>query len=71
MWLWRGKSRRKLARAYRVRMEVMAQFESQVPDPLGDQLPALLSPSRMAAPSVEIDLLVFIRDPHVWVHHPE
>jgi hypothetical protein len=42
-------------------MEVMTQFESQVPDPLGDQLPALLSRGRMAAPSVGIDLLVFIR----------
>jgi hypothetical protein len=33
---------------------------SLVPDPLGHQLPALLSPGRMAAPPVGIDLLVFI-----------
>jgi hypothetical protein len=31
-------------RADWVRMKLMPQFESQVPDPLGDQLPALLSP---------------------------
>src|SRR5690242_11507781 len=43
-------------------MEVMPQFEPQVPDPLSDQLPALLAPGRVAAPSVGIDLLVFIRE---------
>lgn len=41
-------------------MKLMPEFESQVPDPLGDQLPTLLSPGRMAAPSVGIDLLVFV-----------
>jgi hypothetical protein len=62
VWLWREKSRRKLSRADRVRMKLMAQFEPQVPDPLGHQLPALLSPGRMAAPPVRVDLLVFIRE---------
>ena len=38
----------------------MPQFQAEVPDPLGDQLPAFLSPGRMAAPPVGIDLLVFI-----------
>ena len=52
---WRGwESRSKLGRADWVRMKLMPQFESQVPDPLGDQLPALLSPGRMAAPAVGI-----------------
>jgi hypothetical protein len=37
-------------------------FASQVPDPLGDQLPALVSPGRVAAPSIGVDLLVFIRE---------
>jgi hypothetical protein len=43
-------------------MKLMPQFESQVPDPLGDQLPALLSPGRMADPAVGIDLLVLSRE---------
>lgn len=40
----------------------MPLFASQVPDPLGDQLPALVSPGRVAAPSIGVDLLVFIRE---------
>jgi hypothetical protein len=69
MW-WRGwEGRSKLGRAHWVRMEVMPQFESQVPDPLGDQLPALLSRGRMAAPSVGIDLLVFIRERRRVMRH--
>jgi hypothetical protein len=40
---WRGWERRnKLGRADWVRMKLVPQFESQVPHPLGDQLPALL-----------------------------
>jgi hypothetical protein len=62
VWLWRGKSRSKLSRANWIRMKRVPQVESQVPDPLGDELPALLSRGRMAAPAVGIDLLVFIRE---------
>lgn len=40
----------------------MPQFLPQVPDPWSHRLPALLSPGRMAAPSVRIDLRVFIRE---------
>ncbi len=40
----------------------MPQFQPQVPDPLGDTLPGFLSPGRMTAPSVGIDLLVFVRE---------
>jgi hypothetical protein len=58
---WRGwESRSKLGRADWVRMKLVPQFESQVPDPLGYQLPALLSPGHMAAPAIGIDLLIFI-----------
>lgn len=60
MWLERGKSGCKLGRAYRIRMEVMAQFESQIPDPLSDQLPTFLSPGRVAAPPVRVLLAVFV-----------
>jgi len=58
---WRGEEcRSKLGRANWVRMKLMPQFESEIPDPLGDQLPALLSPSRVAAPPVRVLLSVFI-----------
>jgi hypothetical protein len=62
VWRRGWKSRSKLDRADWVRMEVMPQFESQVPDPLGNQLPALLSPGRVAAPSIGVDFLVFISE---------
>ncbi len=38
----------------------MAQFESQVPGPLGHDLPGELSPGRVTAPAVGILLLVFV-----------
>lgn len=55
---WKGRSTLRCAK--RIRMKLMTRFESQVPDPLGHQLPALLAPGRVAAPSAGIDLLVFI-----------
>jgi hypothetical protein len=57
---WDGRS--KLGDAQRRWLQLMPQFEPQVPRPLRYQLPALLSPGRMAAPPVGIDLLVFIRE---------
>src|SRR5260221_3868170 len=39
----------------------MSQFQSQVPGPLGYHLPALLSPGRMRAPAIRLDLLVLIK----------
>ena len=39
----------------------MAQFETEVPKPLGDDLPALLAGCRMAGPPVGVLFLVFIR----------
>jgi len=38
----------------------MTQFETQVPEPLGDDLPALLARCRMADPAVWVLFLVFI-----------
>jgi hypothetical protein len=38
----------------------MAQFEPQVPDPLRDHLPALLSPGGVAAPTIGVDLSIFV-----------
>ena len=49
-----------LGRAQRRWFHLMPQFQAEVPDPLGDQLPAFLSPGRLATPPVGIDLLVFI-----------
>ncbi len=58
---WRGEECwRKLGRANWIRMKLMPQFEPQLPGPLGDQLPALLSPGRMAAPSVWVLLSIFV-----------
>ena len=39
---------------------LMPQFQAQVPHPLCDHLPALLSPGRVAAPAIGVMLLVFI-----------
>jgi hypothetical protein len=50
----------KLGRAQWLGLELMAQFESQVPGPLRDHLPGFLSPGRMTAPPVGIKLDVFI-----------
>ena len=52
--------RGKLGDAQRRWFHLMPQLQAEVPDPLGDQLPAFLSPGRMATPPVGIDLLVFI-----------
>ena len=60
MLIVRGEGRGKLGRAKWLRLELMAQFESQVPAPLGHDLPGFLSPGRMATPTVGIKLLVFV-----------
>lgn len=60
---WRRReSRSTLGRAYRIRMKLMAQFQAEVPDPLGHALPGFLPPGRVAAPSIRINLLIFIRE---------
>lgn len=41
-------------------MKLMSQFQAEVPHPLGDQLPALLSPGRVTTPTIRVDFLVFI-----------
>src|SRR5207244_13268179 len=56
----RWESGSELSRAHRLRMELMAQFQTQIPHPLADQLPDLLTRGRMADPSVGILFLVFI-----------
>jgi hypothetical protein len=47
-------------RAHRFRLELMAQFQTQIPYPLADQLPCLLTGGSMTVPAVGILLLVFI-----------
>jgi len=49
-----GVCRSKLGGAHWVRMKLMAQFEAQIPDPLGDDLPALLAWCRMACPPLRV-----------------
>src|SRR5579883_650021 len=55
-----AESRSELSGAQGLRLEMMSQFQAEIPYPLGDQLPALLSPGRMTTPSIRIDLLIFI-----------
>ncbi|MBO0779230.1 MAG: hypothetical protein J2P37_10430 [Ktedonobacteraceae bacterium] len=58
---WRGwESRSKFGRAHWLWLELMAQFQAEVPHPLGDQLPALLPPGRVTAPPVWVLLDVFV-----------
>src|SRR5512135_3199409 len=40
----------------------MPQLQAEVPYPLRDHLPALLSPGRVTAPPIGVDLLIFIRE---------
>src|SRR5258708_4231437 len=49
----------KLGGAHGIREQVMAQFQAEVPDPLADDLPALLTPGGMAAPTVGFLLAIF------------
>jgi hypothetical protein len=41
-------------------MKLLASLQGEVPHPLGNQVPAFLSPGRMTTPSLGIDLLIFI-----------
>jgi hypothetical protein len=50
----------KLGGAHGIRMKLMSQLQSEVPHPLADELPCLLTRGRMADPSVGILFLVFI-----------
>src|SRR5579875_240662 len=60
--VWRGgwSGRSKLGRAHCVRFQLMAQFQAQVPHPLGEDLPDLLPVCRLATPAVRVLFLVFI-----------
>ena len=40
----------------------MTQFQPQVPDPLSHDLPALLTPGGMAAPTIGVLLSIFVRE---------
>jgi hypothetical protein len=58
-WRW-WQSRSKLGRAHWLRFELVSQFQAEVPHPLRDQLPALLSPGRVRAPTVRVLFAVFV-----------
>lgn len=60
VWRWGWESRSPCCRAQRLWLELRAQFESQVPDPQREHLPAFLSPGRMAAPPIRVLLTVFL-----------
>ena len=56
----RWESLSKLGRAHRIRMELMAQLQTQIPDPLRHDLPCFLAHCSMATPAVGVLFLVFI-----------
>ena len=41
-------------------MKLMAQFQTDIPDPLRYHLPALLAPGRVRAPTIGVLFFVFI-----------
>ena len=49
-----GQRRSKLGGAYRIRMQLVPQLQTEVPHPLRHHLPALLSPGRVRAPAIGI-----------------
>src|SRR6266536_1019320 len=53
-------SRSKLGGAHRIGVQVMAQFQTEVPEPLADELPALLSPGGMTTPPNRVLLAILI-----------
>jgi hypothetical protein len=56
----RWESLSKLGRAHRIRMELMAQLQTQIPDPLRHDLLCFLAHCSMATPAVGVLFLVFI-----------
>src|SRR5437016_14109534 len=56
----RRESRSKLGGTHRIRLQLMAQLQSEVPDPLRHDLPDFLTACRMATPTVWILFLIFI-----------
>ena len=56
--LWDG--RRKLGGAHRLQEQLVPQFESEIPCPLGHDLPGFLSPGRVATPAIGLLFNVFV-----------
>lgn len=56
----RGQSGGKLRRLQRGRGKLMAQFQTEIPHPLRDNLPGFLSGGGMATPAVGVEFLVFV-----------
>src|SRR5712691_2767442 len=58
----------KLGRAYRSRLQHMTQFQTEVPDPLRDDLPGFLPGGSVRTPSVGLLLQVLISK--LWLKGP-
>ena len=56
----RRESGSKLGGAHGIRMKLMAQFQAQVPHPLADDLPCLLTTRGVTTPAIRVLLQVFI-----------
>ena len=54
MYWDRWSSRSELGGTHRIRMKLMAQFQTQVPHPLADQLPCLLTTRGVTTPAVGV-----------------
>src|SRR5579885_1109328 len=55
-----AESRGELGGTYRPWFEMMAQFQSQIPHPLGHDIPGLLPRGGVTAPPIGVKFLVFI-----------
>lgn len=58
----RRESRSKLGSSHRSWLKLMTQFEAEIPDPLGENLPALLPQRRMRTPAIGVLFQVFIAE---------
>jgi hypothetical protein len=58
----RGNSRSKFRPTQRRGREVLSTIQTQIPEPLVQDLPALLSTSAMRAPTICVLFLIFIRE---------
>jgi hypothetical protein len=59
----------KLSGAHRIKMKLMAQLQTEVPDPLSNDLPCLLACCGMTTPAVGILFLVADQPAHFQRHH--
>src|SRR5712691_2499758 len=60
LWMRGRESRSKLGGTHGIRMKLMTQLQAEVPHPLADELPCLLTTRSMTTPAIGVLLVVFI-----------